>query len=186
MNDLILYIIGNLKKNDKEMTKEIDAQSGEGVINKPDSRFELIEIKRYESKTLRATIHDTEKKKEIYVDAYFDGNAWKAKTGMEEYSPSDTRIMEWIIQNAMNDKIIVESSKLGLEIEKADFVWNLFLFSKREDIDDLKSAVRAKIVNTGINRYIEFEEHLQGFQDGEILTYRKCEDGTSVIVKGSL
>ncbi|RLC80414.1 MAG: hypothetical protein DRI61_05810, partial [Chloroflexi bacterium] len=62
------------------MNKEKIARSGEGVINKPDSRFELIEIKRYESKTLRATIHDTEKKKEIYVDAYFDGNAWKAKT----------------------------------------------------------------------------------------------------------
>ena len=166
------------------MNKEEVARSGEGVINKPGSRFELIEIKRYESKTLGATIYDTEKKKEIYVDAYFDGNAWKAKTGIEEYSPSDTGIIEWIILNAMNDKIIVECSKLGLEIEKADFVWNLFLFSKREDVDDLESTIRAKIVNTGINRYIEFEKQLQGFQDGEVLTYRKCEDGTSVIVKG--
>jgi len=165
------------------MNKEEVAQGGEGVINKPDSRFELIEIKRYESETLRATIHDTEKKKEIYVDAYFDGNAWKAKTGMEEYSSSDVRIIECIILNAMNNKIIVECSKLGLEIEKADFVWNLFLFSKREDIDDVEPAVRAKIVNTGINRYIEFEKHLQGFQDGEILTYHRCEDGTSVVVK---
>jgi len=60
------------------------------------------------------------------------------------------------------------------------------LFSKREDADDLESTIRAKIVNTGINRYIEFEEHLQGFQDGESLTYHKCQDGTSVIVKGKL
>ena len=166
------------------MNKEEVARSGEGIINKPGSRFKLIEIKRCESKALRATIQDIKKKEEFYVDAYFDGNTWKAKTGMEEYSSSDVGIIEWIILNAMNNKIIVESSKLGLEIEKADFVWNLFLFSKREDADNLKSTVRAKIVNTGINRYIEFEEHLQGFQDGEILTYRRCEDGTSVIVKG--
>ena len=85
------------------MNKEEVARSGEGVINKPGSRFELIEIRRYESKTLRATIYDTEKKKEIYVDAYFDGNTWKARTGMEGYSPSDVEIIEQIIQNAMND-----------------------------------------------------------------------------------
>jgi len=86
----------------------------------------------------------------------------------------------------MNNKIIVECSKLGLEIEKADFMWNLFLFSKKEDVDDLESTIRAKIVNTGINRYIEFEDILQGFRDGEILTYHRCEDGSSVIVKGRL
>ena len=168
------------------MNKEEIARSGEGVINKPDSRFELIEINRYESKALRATIQDTEKKEEFYVDAYFDGNTWKARTGMEGYSPSDVEIIEQIIQNAMNDRIITECNKLGLEVMEADFVWNLFLFSKREDVDDLKSAVRAKIVSTGINKYIEFEEHLQGFQDGESLTYHKCQDGTSVIVKGKL
>jgi len=168
------------------MNKEKVARSGEGIINKPGGRFELIEIKRYESKALRATIQDTEKKKEFYVDAYFDGNTWKAKTGMEEYSPSDVEIIEQVIQNIMNDRIITECDKLGLEVLEADFVWNLFLFSKREDVDadDLKSTVRAKIVNTGINRYIEFEKQLQGFQDGEVLTYRKCEDGTSVILKG--
>jgi len=38
------------------MNREEVARSGEGVINKPGSRFELIEIKRYESKTLGATI----------------------------------------------------------------------------------------------------------------------------------
>ena len=103
---------------------------------------------------------------------------------LEEYSPSDTGVIERIILNAMNDKMIIESGKLGLEIEKADFMWNLFLFSKRKDVDNPGYTVRAKIVNTGINRYIEFEKHLQGFQDGEILTYRRCEDGTSVIVKG--
>ena len=168
------------------MDREEAARSGEGIINKPNSRFELIEIKRYESKALRATIHDTEKKKEIYVDAYFDGNTWKAKTGMGEYSSTDVGIIEWIIQNAMNDKVIVEGSKLGLEVMEADFIWNLFLFSKREDVDDLESTVRAKIVNTGINCYIEFEEYLQGFRDGEILTYHRCEDGSSVIVKGRL
>ena len=168
------------------MNKEEVARSGEGIINKPGGRFELIEIKRYESKTLRVTIQDIKKKEEFYIDAYFDGNAWKARTGMEEYSPSDVEIIEQIIQNAMNDRIITECDKLGLEVMEADFVWNLFLFSKREDADadDLKSTVRAKIVNTGINRYIEFEEHLQGFRDGEILTYRRCENGTSVIVKG--
>jgi len=166
------------------MNKEEVARSGEGAINKPGSRFELIEIKRYESKALRVTIQDTEKKEEFYVDAYFDGNTWKAKTGMEEYSPSDVEMIEQVIQNAMNDKIIAECDKLGLEIMDADFIWNLFLFSKREDVDDLESTIRAKIVNTGINRYIEFEKQLQGFQDGEILTYRRCEDGTSVIVKG--
>jgi len=168
------------------MNKKEIARSGEGVINKPGNRFELIEIKTYESKALRAAIYDNEKKREIYVDAYFDGNTWKAKTGVEEYSPSDTGIIEWIILNAMNDKVIVEGNKLGLEVMEADFIWNLFLFSKREDVDDLESTVRAKIVNTGINRYIEFEEHLQGFQDGEVLTYRRCEDGSSVIVKGRL
>jgi len=168
------------------MNKEEVARSGEGIINKPGSRFELIEIKRHESKALRATIQDTEKKEEFYVDVYFDGNGWKAKTGMEEYSPSDVEIIEQVIQSIMNDRIITECDKLGLEVLEADFVWNLFLFSKREDVDadDLKSTVRAKIVNTGINRYIEFEKQLQGFQDGEILTYRRCEDGTSVIVKG--
>ena len=168
------------------MNREEVARSGEGVRNKPGSRFELIEIKTYESKALRAVIYDNEKQREIYVDAYFDGNTWKAKTGVEEYSPSDTGIIEWIILNAMNDKVIVEGNKLGLEVMEADFIWNLFLFSKREDVDDLESTVRAKIVNTGINRYIEFEEHLQGFQDGEVLTYRRCEDGSSVIVKGRL
>ena len=168
------------------MNKEEVARSGEGAINKPGSRFELIEIKRYESKTLRATIQDTKKKEEFYVDAYFDGNRWKARIGVEGYSPSDVEIIEQIIQNAMNDRIITECNKLGLEVMETDFVWNLFLFSKREDVDDLKSAVRAKIVSTGINKYIEFEEHLQGFQDGESLTYHKCQDGTSVIVKGKL
>ena len=167
------------------MNKEEVARSGEGAINKPGSRFELIEIKRYENKALRATIQDTEKKEEFYVDAYFDGNTWKAKTGMEEYSPSDVEMIEQVIQNAMNDKIIAECDKLGLEVMEADFIWNLFLFSKREDVDDLESTIiRAKIVNIGINRYIEFKEYLQGFQDGEVLTYRRCEDGTSVIVKG--
>jgi len=237
------------------MNKEEVARSGEGMINKPGSRFELIEIKRYESKTLRATIQDTKKKEEFYVDAYFDGNRWKARTGVEEYSSSDVETIEQIIQNAMNDRIITECNKLGLEVMEADFTWNLFLFRRRE-VNNLESSVKAKIVkdifsrsfyyqakqdserqtkkrtdgnytckncghsdyyygsplwvqkcrkchkpiglkeekviqvktkivNTGINRYIEFKEHLQGFQDGEILTYRKCEDGTSVIVKGS-
>ena len=180
---MVLYNSKSKRVNEK-MNKEEVARGGEGVINKPGSRFELIEIRRYESKTLRATIYDTEKKKEIYVDAYFDGNTWKAKTGMEEYSPSDVEIIKQVIQNAINDRIITECDKLGLEVMEADFIWNMFLFSKREDIDDLEPAVRAKIVNTGVNRYIEFEKHLQGFQDGEILTYRRCEDGTSVIVKG--
>ena len=180
---MVLYNRKSKRVNEKMNKREI-AQSGEGIINKPDGRFELIAINRYESKALRATIQDIKKKEEIYVDVYFDGNTWKAKTGMEEYSPSDVEMIEQVIQNAMNDKIIVECDKLGLEVIEADFVWNLFLFSKREDADNLKSTVRAKIVNTGINRYIEFEKHLQGFQDGEILTYRKCEDGTSVIVKG--
>ena len=180
---MALYNRKSKRVNEKMNKREI-AQSGEGIINKPSSRFELIEINRYESKALRATIQDTEKKEEFYVDAYFDGNTWKAKTGMEEYSPSDVEIIEQVIQNAINDRIITECDKLGLEVMEADFIWNLFLFSKREDMDDVEAAVRAKIINTGINRYIEFEEHLQGFQDGEILTYRKCEDGTSVIVKG--
>ena len=166
------------------MNKEEVARGGEGVINKPGSRFELIEIDRYDCKALLATIQDVEKKKEFHVDAYFDGNTWKAKTGIEEYSSSDVEMIEQVIRNAMNDKIIAECDKLGLEIMDADFIWNLFLFSKREDVDDLESTIRAKIVNTGINRYIEFEEYLQGFQDGEVLTYRRCEDGTSVIVKG--
>ncbi len=98
------------------MNKEEVARSGEGIINKPGGRFELIKIKKYESKVLRAIVQDAEE--------------------------------------------------------------------EREEADNLDSRVRAKIVNTGINRYIEFEKHLQGFQDGEILTYRKCEDGTSVIVRG--
>jgi len=98
------------------MNKEEVARSGEGIINKPGSRFELVEINRYESKALRTTIRDAEE--------------------------------------------------------------------EREESDDLNSRIKAKIVNTGINRYIEFKEHLQGFRDGEILTYRRCEDGTSVIVKG--
>ncbi len=98
------------------MNKEEVAQSGEGVINKPKRIFKSIEIRRYESKVLRATIQDVGK--------------------------------------------------------------------EREEGEDLDSTVRVKIVNAGINRYIEFENHLQGFQDGEILTYRRCEDGTSVIVKG--
>jgi len=97
------------------MNKEIDAQSGEGVINKPGGRFELIEIKRYESKVLRATIQDAEE--------------------------------------------------------------------EREGADDLDSTLRAKIVNTGINRYIEFEEHLQGFKNGEILEYRTCQDGTAMMIR---
>jgi len=97
------------------MNKEIDAQSGEGVINKPGGRFELIEIKRYESKVLRATIQDAEE--------------------------------------------------------------------EREEADDLDSTLRAKIVNTGINRYIEFEEHLQGFKNGEILEYRTCQDGTAMMIR---
>ena len=168
------------------MNKEEVARSGEGITNKPDGRFELIEINRYESKALRATIQDIKKKEEFYVDAYFDGNTWKAKTGIEKYSPSDVETIEQIIQNAMNNRIITECDKLGLEVMEADFIWNLFLFSKREDVDDLESTVRAKIVNTGINRYIEFEEYLQGFRDGEILTYHRCEDGSSVIVKGRL
>ena len=180
---MVLYNSKSKRVNEKMNKREI-AQSGEGIINKPGGRFELIEINRYESKALKATIQDTKKKEEIYVDVYFDGNTWKAKTGMEEYSPSDVEIIEQLIQNAMNDRIITECDKLGLEVMEADFVWNLFLFSKREDADDLESTVRTKIVNTGINRYIEFKEHLQGFRDGEILTYRRCEDGTSVIVKG--
>ena len=98
------------------MNKEEAARSGEGVRNKPKRIFELIEIRRYESKVLRTTIRDAEE--------------------------------------------------------------------EREESDDLDSRVKAKIVNAGINRYIEFEEHLQGFQDGEILTYHRCEDGTSVIIKG--
>ena len=105
------------------MNKEEVARSGEGVINKPGSRFELIEINRYESKVLRATIQDIKKKEEFYVDAYFDGNTWKAKTGMEEYSPSDLEIIEQLIQNAMDDRIITECDKLGLEVMEADFVY---------------------------------------------------------------
>jgi len=165
------------------MNKEEVARGGEGVINKPGSRFELIEIDRYDCKALLATIQDVEKKKEFHVDAYFDGNTWKAKTGIEEYSSSDVEMIEQVIQNVMNNETIIACSKLGLELMEADFIWNMFLFRQREDASNLNSTVRAKIVNTGINRYIEFGEHLQGFRDGEVLTYHKCQDGTSVIVK---
>jgi len=166
------------------MNKEKVARSGEGVINKPGSRFELIEIDRYDSKALLARLQDIEKKRNFYVDAYSDGDVWKAKTGIEEYSSSDVEMIEQVIQNAMNDRVITECDKLGLVLMEADFIWNMFLFRQREDSHDLNLTVRAKVVNTGINRYIEFEEHLQGFRDGEILIYHKCQDGTSVIVKG--
>lgn len=43
--------------------------------------------------------------------------------------------------------------------------------------------VKAKLVDTGINRYLEFDSKLEGFKDGKILIYRTCQDGKSVIVK---
>jgi len=167
----------------RKMNKETIAQGGERNINKPESRFEVLEIDRYDHKALLAKIQDIERKKEFHVDAYFDGDVWKAKTGMEEYSPSDIEIIEQIIQNAMNNKTITECNKLGLELMEADFIWNIFLFGKREEVNNLESAIKAKIVNTGINRYIEFEEHLQGFKNGEILEYQTCQDGTAVIIR---
>jgi len=166
------------------MNKEEVARSGEGVINKPGSRFELIWIDRYDRDALSATIRDIRKERKIHVEAYFNGNTWRVKNRIEEYSAEEIEIIEKVIQDGMNEETIIACSKIGLEFMEGDFIWNVFLLKKREDADSLKSTVRAKIVNTGINRYIEFEKHLQGFQDGEILTYRRCEDGTSVIVKG--
>ena len=43
--------------------------------------------------------------------------------------------------------------------------------------------IKAKVVNTGINQYIEFENRIAGFKDGETLEYRACQDGTAVIVR---
>jgi len=165
------------------MNKRDIARSGEGVTNKPGGRFELIWIDRYDRDALSATIRDIEKEREIHVKACFNGNIWRVKDGIEEYSAEEIENIEKVIQNGMNDETIIACSKIGLEFMEGDFVWNEFLLKKREDADSLKSIIIAKIVNTGINRYIEFEEHLQGFRDGEILTYHKCQDGTSVIVK---
>ena len=166
------------------MNREEVARSGEGVTNKPDGGFELIWIDRYDRDALSATIRDIRKERKIHMEAYFNGNTWRVKNGIEEYSAEEIEIIEKVIQNGMNDETIIACSKIGLEFMEGDFVWNEFLLKKREDADSLKSIVIAKIVNTGINRYIEFEEHLQGFRDGEILIYHRCEDGTSVIVKG--
>ena len=168
------------------MNKRDIARSGEGVINKPSGRFELIWIDRYDRDALSATIRDIRKERKIHMEAYFNGNTWRVKNGIEEYSAEEIEIIEKVIQNGMNDETIIACSKIGLEFMEGDFVWNEFLLKKREDADSLKSTIIAKIVNTGINRYIEFEEYLQGFRDGEILTYHKCQDGTSVIVKGRL
>jgi len=43
--------------------------------------------------------------------------------------------------------------------------------------------VVVKIVNTGINTYIELPEKILQFSDGERLEYREAQDGTAVIVK---
>ena len=165
------------------MNKEEVARGGEGIINKPGGRFELIWIDRYARDALSATIRDIRKERKIHVEAYFNGNTWRVKNGIGEYSAEEIGVIEKVVQDGMNNEAIIACSKIGLEFMEGDFIWNEFLLKKREDADSLKSTVIAKIVNTGINRYIEFEKHLQGFQDGEILTYRRCEDGTSVIIK---
>jgi len=165
------------------MNKEDLARGGERIINEPGGKFEVVELKRCESNTLRATIQDIDRKKEFCVDVYFDGKTWKAKTEIGEYALNDVETIEQLINNAINDETIIECDKLGLELIEADYFWNMFLFSKREDVKP-EPTIKAKIVNTGITPYIEFEKHLQGFKDGEVLTYRKCQDGTAVIVKG--
>jgi len=43
--------------------------------------------------------------------------------------------------------------------------------------------IKAKVINTGINQYIEFENRITGFKDGETLEYQTCQDGTAVIVR---
>ena len=182
---MVLYNRKSKRVNEK-MNKEEVAQSGEGVINKPGGRFELIWIDRYDRDALSATIRDIGKERKIYVEAHFNGNTWRVKNGIEEYSAEEIEIIEKVIQDGMNNETLIACSKIGLEFMEGDFIWNEFLLKKREDADSLKSTVIAKVVNTGINCYIEFEEHLQGFQDGESLTYHKCQDGTSVIVKGKL
>jgi len=182
---MVLYNRKSKRVNEK-MNKEEVAQSGEGVINKPGGRFELIWIDRYDRDALSATIRDIGKERKIYVEAHFNGNTWRVKNGIEEYSAEEIEIIEKVIQDGMNNETLIACSKIGLEFMEGDFIWNEFLLKKREDADSLKSIVIAKVVNTGINCYIEFEEHLQGFQDGESLTYHKCQDGTSVIVKGKL
>ena len=63
--------------------------------------------------------------------------------------------------------------------EERDAIENIISNLSKKHIEEIK----AKVVNTGINQYIEFENRIAGFKDGEALEYRTCQDGTAVIVR---
>jgi len=63
--------------------------------------------------------------------------------------------------------------------EERDVIENLISNLSKKHFEEIK----AKVVNTGINQYIEFENRIAGFKDGETLEYRACQDGTAVIVR---
>ena len=74
-----------------------------------------------------------------------------------------------IFVNACDEWIVTEEERDAIE----NIISNL---SKNEDN---RTQMKARIVNTGINQHIEFENRIAGFKDGETLEYRTCQDGTA-------
>ena len=76
-----------------------------------------------------------------------------------------------IFVDACDEEIVTE--------EERDAIENIISNLSKKYIEEIK----AKVVNTGINQYIEFKNRIAGFKDGETLEYRACQDGTAVIVR---
>ncbi len=99
----------------------------------------------------------------------------KRKTDGREFT-----CVEFYDANSDSYDIFVNACDEGVVTkEERDAIENIISNLSKKYIEEIK----AKVVNTGINQYIEFENRIAGFKDGETLEYRASQDGTAVIVR---
>ena len=145
------------------MNGEDSARSGEGVINKP----------------VEFDIEETGNTRYYHVTRKTDGREFTCVVFYDANSDSSD-----IFVDACDEEIVTEEERDVIE----SGINNLL----NKQIDDnntcqmngkIVGVEMVKIVNTGVNKYIEFENKIAGFKDGEALEYRACQDGTAVIVR---
>ena len=139
------------------MDREDSARSGEGVINKP----------------VEFDIKETGNTRYYHVTRKTDGREFTCIVFYDANSDSFDMFVD-----ACDEGIVTE--------EERDAIENIISNLSKKQIEDNTIQIKAKVVNTGINQYIEFKDRIAGFKDGEALEYRTCQDGTAVIVRSKI
>ncbi len=175
--------------------------SGYEIIKREKFKFNTLTVKMRdcivvaEKVTERYTlfsVKDVSEEKTVSISGKFLYR-YKVLVAHEEFRDIYGKVYDGFLRCAYRDRGYLVYTDVECESETLASVWKaltslgtlnrkILIVFKNEEVKTVREVV-VKIVNTGINTYIELPEKIPQFSDGERLEYREAQDGTAVIVK---